>query len=87
MSHYGTLKETRFANASEDIRGSHLYGLNDEKLGKIHWSHPLRRCRYGWLAHNQRVPRSCGRPARLGEAYRRFRGEPDQEPDRKLSAL
>jgi|ERR1035441_492990 hypothetical protein len=35
MSHYGTLKETRFANASEDIRGSHLYGLNDEKLGKI----------------------------------------------------
>lgn len=35
MSHYGTLKETRFADASEDIRGSHLYGLNDEKLGKI----------------------------------------------------
>jgi sporulation protein YlmC with PRC-barrel domain len=35
MSHYGTLKETRFENASEDIRGSHLYGLNDEKLGKI----------------------------------------------------
>lgn len=35
MSHYGTLKETRFADASEDIRGSHFYGLNDEKLGKI----------------------------------------------------
>jgi hypothetical protein len=35
MSHYGTLKETRFADASADIRGSHLYGLNDEKLGKI----------------------------------------------------
>jgi sporulation protein YlmC with PRC-barrel domain len=35
MSHYGTLKETRLADASEDIRGSQLYGLNDEKLGKI----------------------------------------------------
>ena len=35
MSHYGTLKETRFADASADIRGSHLYGLNDEKLGEI----------------------------------------------------
>ncbi len=35
MSHYGTLKETRFADASEDIRGSHLYGLDDEKLGEI----------------------------------------------------
>jgi hypothetical protein len=35
MSHYGTLKETRFADASDDIRGSQLYGLNDEKLGKI----------------------------------------------------
>ncbi|HWJ17516.1 MAG TPA: PRC-barrel domain-containing protein [Geobacterales bacterium] len=29
------MKETRFADASEDIRGSHLYGLNDEKFGKI----------------------------------------------------
>ena len=35
MAHYGTLKDARFADASEDIRGSHLYGLNDEKLGKI----------------------------------------------------
>ncbi len=35
MAHYGILRETRFAEASEDIRGAHLYGLNDEKLGKI----------------------------------------------------
>ena len=35
MAHYGTLKDTRLADAADDIRGSHLYGLNDEKLGKI----------------------------------------------------
>ena len=35
MAHYGTLRDLRFADASEDIRGSQLYGLNDEKLGKI----------------------------------------------------
>ncbi len=35
MAHYGTLQDARFIEASEDIRGSHLYGLNDEKLGKI----------------------------------------------------
>jgi hypothetical protein len=35
MAHYGTLKDVRFADAADDIRGSHLYGLNDEKLGKI----------------------------------------------------
>ena len=35
MAHYGTLRDLRFADASEDIRGASLYGLNDEKLGKI----------------------------------------------------
>ncbi|HXP43560.1 MAG TPA: PRC-barrel domain-containing protein [Candidatus Acidoferrales bacterium] len=35
MAHYGTLRDTQFADATEDIRGSHLYGLDDEKLGKI----------------------------------------------------
>jgi hypothetical protein len=35
MSHYGLLKDYRFSNASEDIRGSALYGANDKKLGKI----------------------------------------------------
>jgi hypothetical protein len=35
MSHYGLLKDYRFSNASEDIRGATLYGANDEKLGKI----------------------------------------------------
>ncbi len=35
MAPYGMLRDYRFTNAAEDIRGSKLYGLNDEKLGKI----------------------------------------------------
>jgi hypothetical protein len=35
MAHYGTLKSARVADAVDDIHGSPLYGLNDEKLGKI----------------------------------------------------
>ena len=38
MAHYGTLRDYRFTNldaATDDIRGSKVYGLNDEKLGEI----------------------------------------------------
>jgi uncharacterized protein YrrD len=35
MAHYGTLKNTAITEAGEDIRGTHLYGANDDKLGKI----------------------------------------------------
>src|SRR5437868_1283186 len=35
MAQYGTLGNFQLANAAEDIRGSHLYGVDDEKLGKI----------------------------------------------------
>lgn len=38
MAHYGSLKDYRFADpteASDDIRGTHVYGLDGEKLGKI----------------------------------------------------
>jgi sporulation protein YlmC with PRC-barrel domain len=35
VAHYGVLGDTRFAETGEDVRGSHLYGINDEKLGKI----------------------------------------------------
>jgi sporulation protein YlmC with PRC-barrel domain len=34
MAHYGTLKQAPVAEG-EDIRGSHLYGWNEERLGKI----------------------------------------------------
>ena len=59
MAHYGTLKDTRVADAVGDIRGSHLYGLNDEKLGKIDdviFDHSTGDIRYvvvdtgGWLS-------------------------------------
>lgn len=36
MAHYGTLRDFRFSTQDvDDIRGSHVYGLGDEKLGKI----------------------------------------------------
>ena len=35
MSHYGLLKDYRLRETAEDIRGATLYGLGDEKLGKI----------------------------------------------------
>jgi sporulation protein YlmC with PRC-barrel domain len=35
MAHYGMLREYRFLETLDDIRGSHVYGLNGEKLGKI----------------------------------------------------
>jgi sporulation protein YlmC with PRC-barrel domain len=35
MAQYGMLRDYRLTDAAEDIRGSKLYGLNDEKLGKI----------------------------------------------------
>jgi sporulation protein YlmC with PRC-barrel domain len=34
MAHYGTLRDTRFEDV-DDIRGAEVYGVNDEKLGKI----------------------------------------------------
>ena len=35
MSHFGTLRDFRFENSTDDIRGAALYGRDDEKLGKI----------------------------------------------------
>ena len=35
MAQYGMLRDYRFTDGAEDIRGSKLYGLDDEKLGKI----------------------------------------------------
>ncbi len=58
MAHYGILKDAPVAEATEDIRGAHLYGLNDEKLGKIDdviFDHSTANIRYvvvdtgGWL--------------------------------------
>lgn len=59
MAQCGMLRDYRFTNAAEDIRGSKLYGLNDEKLGKIDdviFDHASASIRYvvvdtgGWLS-------------------------------------
>ena len=50
MAQYGMLRDYRFTNDAEDIRGSKLYGLHDEKLGKIDdviFDHPTGDIRYG----------------------------------------
>lgn len=58
MTHYGTLRETRFQDL-DDIRGAEVYGVNDEKLGKIDdviFDHSSGEIRYvvvdtgGWLS-------------------------------------
>ncbi|HVN18245.1 MAG TPA: PRC-barrel domain-containing protein [Dongiaceae bacterium] len=73
MAHYGTLKNTTIGEASEDIRGSHLYGVNDDKLGKIDdvvFDHSTGDIRYavidtgGWLSSKKfLVPAEKLRPS------------------------
>ena len=36
MAQYETLRNYQLENAAEDVRGSHLYGVNDEKLRQNH---------------------------------------------------
>src|SRR6516162_7736787 len=59
MTHYGTLRDYSFPETDDDIRGSKLYGVNDEKLGKIDdviFDHSSASVRYvvvdtgGWLS-------------------------------------
>jgi sporulation protein YlmC with PRC-barrel domain len=62
MAHHGTLRDYRFQDTDEDaadIRGSKVYGTNDEKLGKIDdviFDHSTGEIRYvvidtgGWLS-------------------------------------
>lgn len=35
MPHYGTLRETKLQQDPDDLRGAEVYGVNDEKLGKV----------------------------------------------------
>jgi hypothetical protein len=62
MAHQGTLRDYRFSDAAEDIRGATLYGFSDEKLGTIDdviFDHSTGLIRYvvvdtgGWLTTNQ----------------------------------
>ena len=62
MAQYGMLRDYRFTDAAEDIRGAKLYGLSDENLGKIDdviFDHSTGVIRYvvvdtgGWLSTKQ----------------------------------
>jgi sporulation protein YlmC with PRC-barrel domain len=67
MAHFGTLRDYRFSDtdaAKDDIRGSKVYGVDDEKLGKIDdviFDHLSGEIKYvvvdngGWLHHNKFV--------------------------------
>ncbi len=60
MNHYGTLRDFRFSDRdTDDIRGSDIYGINNEKLGEIDdivFDHATGDIRYvvvdagGWLS-------------------------------------
>jgi len=64
MAHYGLLRDYRFdeEGTADDIRGAHVYGRNDEKLGKIDdviFDHSTGAVRYvvvdtgGWFSHKK----------------------------------
>jgi len=64
MPHYGLLRDYRFDDlgTDEDIRGSNVYGRDDEKLGKIDdviFDHSTGAIRYvvvdtgGWFTHKK----------------------------------
>lgn len=64
MAHYGILRETTISETGEDIRGAHIYGTDDEKLGKIDdviFDHATGDIRYvvvdtgGWLSSKKFV--------------------------------
>ena len=76
MSHLGTLRDYRFSNvdeATDDVRGSKVYGFNDEKLGKIDdviFDHASGQIQYvvidtgGWLSSKKfLVPPQALRPS------------------------
>lgn len=62
MAHLGTLHDFAFEKDADDIRGTVLYGLNDEKLGKVEdviFDHSSGELRYlvvdtgGWFTHKR----------------------------------
>ena len=69
MANYGMLRNYRFTDDKEDIRGAKLFGLNDEKLGKIDdviFDHNSGWIRYvvvdtgGWLSTKKFIIGSSG---------------------------
>jgi hypothetical protein len=78
MPHFATLRDYSFKEDIDDVRGANLYGVNDEKLGKIDdviFDHNEGTVRYavvdtgGWLQHKRFLV-----PAERVHAY-------EKEPD------
>ena len=95
MAHFGMLREYRFADVAEDIRGSKLYGLNDEKLGKIDdviFDYSTGQIRYivvdtgGWLSTKKFVV-PADQLRRLRRTQRRFCRRSDKKAGGRISAL
>ena len=76
MTHIGTLRDYRFAEvdeAADDIRGAKVYGMDDEKLGKIDdviFDHATGAIRYvvvdtgGWLSSKKFIVRRTNSASR-----------------------
>jgi hypothetical protein len=71
MAHLGTLRDFRFEDQVDDIRGAAIYGSNDERLGKIDdviFDHSSGGIKYvvvdtgGWMTQKFLVPADHVRP-------------------------
>ena len=86
MPHYGILREYRFEDIN-DVRGSEVYGVNDEKLGTIEdviFDHTTGDIRYivlktGNLVSRKRIIVPAGRIEAYGNHEDKFYAELDKE--------
>lgn len=87
MPHYGILREYRFEGEVDDVRGAEVYGVNDEKLGKIDdviFDHSSGDIRYvvlntGGLFSRKKVMVPANRISPYGNHDDKFYAELDKE--------
>jgi sporulation protein YlmC with PRC-barrel domain len=86
MPHYGILREHKLSDV-DDLRGAEVYGVNDEKLGKIDdviFDHSTGEIRYvvlktGGLLSSKRTMVPAGRVQPYGNHEDKFYAELDKE--------
>jgi len=87
MPHYGILREYRFEGEMEDVRGAEVFGVNDEKLGKIDdviFDHASGDIRYvvlntGGLFSRKKIMVPANRISPYGNHEDKFYAELDKE--------
>jgi sporulation protein YlmC with PRC-barrel domain len=87
MAHYGMLREYKFEGELNDLRGSEVFGVNNEQLGKIDdviFDHSSGDIRYivlktGGLLSRKRVMVPVGRIQPYGNHEDKFYAELDKE--------